>query len=67
MKFYTPLQNISDKLYFFFEVAPYVKSSISIFEELFASMDKILILGARLSTEEWFYEKLISSWYLLIS
>ena len=41
MKFYTPLQNISEKLYFFCEVAPSIKSSVSIIEKLFASMDKI--------------------------
>ena len=32
----------------FCEIAPYGKSSISIFEEFFASIDKILIMGARL-------------------
>ena len=32
------------------EIATYGKSSISIFHEFFASIDKILILGARLST-----------------
>ena len=46
---YNPDQNISDKL-FFCETAPYGKSSISIFQEFFASIDKILILGAALST-----------------
>ena len=45
-----PGQNISDKLQFFCEIAPYGKSSISIFQDLFASIDKILILVARLST-----------------
>ena len=34
----------------FCEIAPYGKSSISIFQEFFASIDRILILGARLST-----------------
>ena len=47
---YNPGQNISDKLYFFCEKAPYGKSSISIFQEFFASIDKMLILGARLGT-----------------
>ena len=42
-----PGQNISDKLQFFCEIKPYEKSSISIFEEFFASIDKILILAAR--------------------
>ena len=46
---YNPGQNISDKLYFFCEIAPYGKSSISIFQEFFTSIEKILILGARLS------------------
>ena len=41
--------NTSDKLWFLCEIGPYGKSSISIFQELFASIDKILILGARLS------------------
>ena len=45
-----PGQNISKKLSFFCEIAPYGKGSISIFQEFFASIDKILILGARLST-----------------
>ena len=43
-------QHISGKLKFFCETAPYGKSSISIFQEFFASIGKILILGARLST-----------------
>ena len=46
---YNPGQNISDKLYFFCEIAPYGKSSIFVFQEFFASIDKILILGAELS------------------
>ena len=47
---YNPGQNISDKLYFLCELAPYGKISISIFQEYFASIDKIFILGGRLST-----------------
>ena len=43
-----PGKNISDKLYFLCEIAPYGKSSISIFQECFASVEKFLILGARL-------------------
>ena len=46
----TILAKIFHKLYFFCEIATYGKSSISIFHEFFASIDKILILGARLST-----------------
>ena len=48
---HNPSQNISDKLQFFCKIALYGKSSISIFQEFFASIDKILILGARLSTK----------------
>ena len=47
---YNPGQNISDKLQFFCEIAPYGKSSISVFQEFFASIDKSFILGAGLST-----------------
>ena len=54
-------QNISYKLQFFCEIAPYGKSSISIFQEFFASIDKILILRAGLSTRLQFYEVLRSS------
>ena len=46
----SPCQNISGKLQFFCEIVPYEKRSISIFQEFFASIGKILILGARLST-----------------
>ena len=35
---------------FLCEIAPYGKSSISIFQEFFARIDKILILGAGLDT-----------------
>ena len=58
---YNPGQNISDKLYFFCEIAPYGKSPISVFQEFFASIDKILILGAGLSTRLQFYGVLRSS------
>ena len=45
-------QNIVDKLQFLCEIAPYGKSSVSIFQEIFAGIDdKILISGVRLSTE----------------
>ena len=47
---YNPAQNVSDKLKLLREIAPYRKSSFSIFQEFFVSIDKILILGARLST-----------------
>ena len=39
-----PGQNILDELQLFCEIAPYEKSSISVFQESFASIDKILIL-----------------------
>ena len=35
-----PGENISDKLYFLREIAPYGKSSISIFPEFFANTEK---------------------------
>ena len=46
---YNPGQNISDKLWFFGEIAPHGKGSVSTFQEFFAVVDKILILGAGLS------------------
>ena len=50
MVVYNPGQNTPDKLQFFCEIGSYEKSLISIFQEFFAGIDKILILGARLST-----------------
>ena len=50
---YNPSQNISDKLWFFCEIAPYGKSLISIFQDFFASIDKISILGARTRIVVW--------------
>ena len=47
---YNHSQNIRDKLHFSCETAHYGKSSISIFQQLFASIDKIFILGGRLGT-----------------
>ena len=64
---YNPGQNISDKLTFLCEIAPYKRSSISIFQEFFANIDKILILGAGLSTRLQFYKVSRSCWYFLIS
>ena len=58
---YNPGQNISDKLKFFCEIALHGKSSICIFQEFFACIDKILILGARLSNRLQFYEVLRTS------
>ena len=49
-EFYSSGQNVSDNLWFLWEVVPYEENSISIFQEFFASIDKILILGARLGT-----------------
>ena len=43
---YNPGQNISDKLKFFCELAPYGKSSISIFQEFFTCIDKIFNFGS---------------------
>ena len=47
---YNHSQNIRDKLHFSCETAHYGKSSISIFQQLFASIDKIFVLGGRLGT-----------------
>ena len=41
-------RGISDKQWFFCGIAPYGRGSISIFEEFFASIDKISVLGAGL-------------------
>ena len=42
------------------------KSSISIFQEIFASTDKIFILGVEVSARQLFYEVLSFAWYFLI-
>ena len=44
------IPNIWDKLKFLCEIVHYGKNSISIFEEFFASIDKIFILAGRLDT-----------------
>ena len=41
-------QNVWDKLWFSCEIAYYAKSSISIFKESFASIEKTFFLGGRL-------------------
>ena len=51
LKPYKLSQNIWGKLYFFCEVAHYGKSSISIFQDFFASTNKIFISGGGLSTK----------------
>ena len=48
--FYNHRQNVWDKLWFSCEIGHYRKSSISIFQEFLASIEKNLILGGRLST-----------------
>ena len=48
-EYYSFGQNILDKLWFLWGVVPYGENSISIFQEFFASIDKILVLGAGLS------------------
>ena len=60
-------QNICDKLYFSCEIVLYMKNSIPVFREIFASTDKILILGGGLSIIQYFYECWIFSLYFLIS
>ena len=47
---YNPAQNFLGKVLFLCEIAPYGKSSISIFQEFFASIDKNFILEGMLST-----------------
>ena len=44
----------------------YGKSLISIFQEFFASIDKMFNLGGRLGTRLSFYEVFRFSWYFLI-
>ena len=39
-------QNIFDKLYFSYEIAHYGKGLVSVFQEIFASADKIFISGS---------------------
>ena len=51
----------------FYEIALYEKSSNSIFQEFFASIDKILILGSKTEHEATIHEVLTSSSYFLIS
>ena len=63
--FYYHGQNIWDKL-FSCEIAYYGKSSISIFQQFFASISKIFILGVGLGTKLYFNEVLRFSWYFLI-
>ena len=53
---YNHSQNIWDWLLFSCEIAYYRKSLISVFQEFFASIKKILIMGGRLSTRLSFYE-----------
>ena len=45
-------QNILDKLQFSCEIAHYGKSSISIFQEIFVSTDKLIFSGGSLSTSK---------------
>ena len=51
-------QNICDKLQFSCEIVHDRKSFISIFQEVFANIDKILILGGGLATRLSFYDVL---------
>ena len=48
------------------EIAHYGKNLISVFQEFFASINKILILAGRLSTRLLFYEVFRVLWYFLI-
>ena len=47
---YNHRQNIRDKQQLSFEMTHYEKSSVSIFKGLFASIDKIFVLGGKLSS-----------------
>ena len=49
-KLYNHSKNIWDKLLVSCEIAPYGKSSISIFEEFLASIEKNFVLEGRLGT-----------------
>ena len=60
-------RGISGRLWFFCGIAPCGGGSISIFDEFFASIDKISILGAGLGAGIQFYGVLRSSCYFLIS
>ena len=50
-------QNIRDKLQFSYETVHYRKFSISIFQNIFVSADKIFISGSELSTRQQFYQR----------
>ena len=49
------------------EIVHYGKSSISVFQEIFASTDKIFISGGRIITRQQFYKVLRFSRYLIVS
>ena len=49
------LAGVSQANWFFCGMPPYEGSSVSIFQEFFASVDRILILGAGLGTGLQFY------------
>ena len=53
---YSHSQTILDWLWLSCEIVHYVKSLISVFEEFFASINKILILAGRLATRISFYD-----------
>ena len=59
-------QNIWDWLCFSCEITDCGESLISVFEDVFASIKKILILAGNLGPTLWFYEVCTLSSYLLI-
>ena len=60
-------QNIWDWLCFSCEIKDCGKSLISVFEDVFASIKKILILAGALGPRLSFYAVFTLSWYFLIS
>ena len=60
-------QNIWERLLFSCEIAHYGKSSISVFQEIFISNDKIFISGGGMSIRQKLFDVLRFSWYFLIS
>ena len=49
------------------EIMHHGKGSISIFQEIFTSINRIVISGEELSTRQQFYKVVRFSWYVLIS
>ena len=65
-RIYNNGQNIWDKLYFSSEIAYYKEISNTVFQEAFASIDKIFFLRGGLGTRLQYCGVLKFSWYFLI-